>query len=82
MNEKQEDLFKRISDTQYTWLKLRGIVQNEFNEDNPIPSMDEVMEWCDEVQNSIEKLEDIRYDVLKFLDGLVADKGYVNKFYL
>jgi len=70
MVEKQKELFERIVNTQYASFSLRGIVQNEFNEDNSIPSMEEVMEWCDRVQDSINELQDIRHDVLEYLDEL------------
>lgn len=74
MDEKQKELFERIKNTQYTWLNLSGIVQNPFNEDNSIPTMIEVAEWCDRVQDSINELVQIRYDVLNYLDGL-KDNG-------
>lgn len=70
MVEKQKELFERIVNTQYASFRLRGIVQNEFNEDNSIPSMEEVMEWCDRVQDSINELQDIRHDVLEYLGEL------------
>lgn len=73
MVEKQKELFERIVNTQYASFRLRGIVQNEFNEDNSIPSMEEVMEWCDRVQDSIDELVQIRYDVLNYLDELKDD---------
>lgn len=70
MYEKQKELFQRIAETQYAWLNLRGIIQNEFNEDNPLPEKEEIKEWEENIDKAINELASIKFSVLDYIHDL------------
>lgn len=74
MSDKQKELFERIANTQYAWLRLRGIVQNEFNEDNPVPSVEEIKEWLENLNTAIQDLYAIGIDTIDFFQELENQK--------
>lgn len=70
MYKKQKELFDRIVETQYSWLNLRGIIQNKFNEDNPLPDEEEIKQWEENIDNAIDELSNIKSGVLCYIDDL------------
>lgn len=70
MNKRQKQLFDRIVDTQYSWLSLRGIIQNEFVAECPYPSEGEIAEWEENIDRAINELVSIKFDVLDYIHDI------------